>query len=231
MKKYLIFAVFLFSLVNCAKEPGLGGTSAIVGKLKLHNYNANFTILKQSYYLVGEEVFIIFGDDAIQGDRVKTGIDGTFEFRNLNPGKYTVYAYSKDSTFTSPSGEVPVMMTVEIPNDGELAQIGDLVVLDNSVKGYASIRGKVWVNNGSPPYYAPDERVYIIYDNNFTFETSQRTNYDGTYHFTQLPVGNYTLYAYTDDPSAPAGISPVFKTVTIDSTHQQIVLSDLIIDE
>lgn len=177
--KQIPLIIVLLSIIGCAKEPYLGGNAAIVGKLKLENYNADFSVLKQSYYLNNESVYLIFGDNAAYGDRVRTNFDGSYEFRNLNMGQYTLYAYSKDSTFLSPSGYSPVMKTIEITQQQELVQVEDLVILDNDVKGFASIRGKVLVDDGTNQYYAPDERVYIIYDNSPNVESSQRTNYDG----------------------------------------------------
>lgn len=225
------FAIIILCLMGCSEEPGLGGNATIIGNLKLNNYNSNFSVLQQSYYPTEEFVYIVFGDNAAYGDRVRTGLDGSFEFKQLKLGSYTLYAYSKDSTFKSPSGYVPIFKTVEITSPSDILDVGELVVLDNDVDGHAAIRGKVWVDNGSNQYYAPDERVYLVYENNAYIETSQRTKYDGSFEFTELPKGNYSVYVYTDDNSQPSGIRPIIQTVDIDSINQLTILPDFVIND
>lgn len=229
MLKYLILIIGLFSLCACQKDPGFGGNSTIKGRLVLENYNRDFSILRQTYNPIDEEVFILFGENSAYGDKVRTDTKGFFEFRNLKAGTYTIYAYSKDSARTDPSGFVPIEIKVEVNTNEEFIDIGTLTILDNDDKGFARIRGKVFTNDNGG-YYVPDERVYLVYPTAFGVETSQRTKYDGTFEFNNLPLGTYEIYAYTEDNQSPSGVIPIIQTVTITDVNQDTLLPDFVIN-
>lgn len=230
MLKYLILTIGLFSLYACQKDPGFGGNSTIKGRLEVENYNRDFSILRQTYNPIDEEVFILFGENSAYGDKVRTDTRGFFEFRNLKAGTYTVYAYSEDSARMDPTGFVPVEIRVEVNTNEEFIDIGTLTTVDNNDRGFATIRGKVFANENGVTFYAPDERVYMSYPSAFGVETSQRTKYDGTFEFTNLPLGTYEIYAYTDDNQAPSGVTPIIQTVTITDVNQDTLLPDFLID-
>lgn len=86
--------IFLFS--GCSNKSGTGGQASIIGKIRTHNYINNCTQLQAEYPGVDKDVYVIYGDDPSYGDRVKTAPDGTFWFRYLRKGTYTVYIYSDD---------------------------------------------------------------------------------------------------------------------------------------
>jgi hypothetical protein len=229
--KLLLFTAICITLIyGCSKEPGYGGRAIITGKLKVHSYNSDFSLLKDSFYIADEDVYIVFGENAANGDDVNTKFDGSFSFENLRPGKYTIFAYSKDETMASPNEFIPRMKTVEITENNQVIDIGDLVIADNNATGNAKIRGKVIANTNGTLYYAPYETVFIVYDNETTFRTSSRTNFDGSYEFDRLPKGTYKIYVYSEDNQAPAGIVPVIDTAVVDSNNQIIVLPDLLIN-
>lgn len=98
MKKILTLFVItgLFIITSCKKPAGEGGTSTIKGTVWVTNYNSNFTVVNAEYPGADEDVYIIYGDEASYGDRIKAGPDGVFEFKYLRPGKYKVYVYSDD---------------------------------------------------------------------------------------------------------------------------------------
>ncbi len=116
-------------LTSCKKEEGEGGTSSIIGKVYVKDYNDTFTVLEDEYYGQEVDVYIIYGDDVSFGDRTRTNYDGTYEFKYLRKGTYHVYAYSKDSTLQS-NALVPVIQTVEISKNSQEVQVSDLVVFD-----------------------------------------------------------------------------------------------------
>ena len=100
-KKYRYYTFFLFiAFTACEKPAGEGGTSTITGKIYAREYNSNYTLLTAEYYAAKEDVYIIYGDDSIYSDDFKTNYDGSYEFKYLRKGKYTLFAYSDDSTFT-----------------------------------------------------------------------------------------------------------------------------------
>lgn len=111
----ILFATTLF--LSCQKEAGPGGTSTITGKVLVRSKNADFTILKAEYWAQDQDVFIIYGNDSVYSDKFKTNYDGSYRFKYLNKGDYTIFAYSEDSTFTSPSGVVAVKVNVSITDN------------------------------------------------------------------------------------------------------------------
>ena len=116
-------------LPSCSVQEGPGGSGVITGRLFTHDYNSDFTQLNGSYYVPDEDVFLVYGDEEIYGDDMKTHYDGRFRFEYLRKGKYTVYAYSKDSTLAEPSGVYPVMVDVEITGKSEVVDIGEILII------------------------------------------------------------------------------------------------------
>jgi hypothetical protein len=83
--------------------------------------------------LIGEEtamtdvrVYLTYGDHSLFDESEKTGADGAFAFRNLQKGKYTVYALSKDSL--TQEYTLPVEKTIEITSDESIVNIGNLLI-------------------------------------------------------------------------------------------------------
>lgn len=130
---YSIFVLCLtvFVLSACEKEPGEGGSASVVGKLFLQDLNSDGEI-KDEYFLPDERVFIIYGDNAIYDDDTRTHFDGSFQFKYLYKGQYTIFAYSKcDSDLdTCPSGQEPIMKTFEITEKGQIYDLDTLIVFD-----------------------------------------------------------------------------------------------------
>lgn len=114
--KIITITIIALGVSSCAKDPGPGGNATITGKVWVKDYNSSFTTLQNEYAGADEDVYIIYGNDASYGDRVKAGPDGVFEFKYLRKGNYTLYVYSKDSTLASPTGTVAVMKAVEVPS-------------------------------------------------------------------------------------------------------------------
>ena len=93
-----VFLVTLTFLISCKKYEGEGGRGSINGKIYimeiLHlNSNPSDTIY---YDGADEDVFIIYGDGkTTPDDKIECGYDGSFSFKYLQPGTYTIYAYSE----------------------------------------------------------------------------------------------------------------------------------------
>jgi hypothetical protein len=131
MKNSALLFLFVFMGIihpSCKKHEGPGGRHTIKGKVLVRNYDATFTTLESQYYAENENVYIIYGDDPTYGDSQKTNFDGTYEFKYFHKGRYTIYAYSKDSTFASPSGNVASQRQVVIGSD-KITTMPDLVIL------------------------------------------------------------------------------------------------------
>lgn len=136
MKNIKLLAVFILSVLliigisSCEKTEGEGGTSSISGKVRVIDYNSNFTLINSEYYAQESRVYIIYGDDITHSRDVRTNFDGTFRFSFLKKGTYHIYAYSKDSSFTSPSGYIPIIVSVDITKNNQHIEVDDIVVLD-----------------------------------------------------------------------------------------------------
>lgn len=125
----LLLLVIPLMMNSCEKEPGSGGKSTIYGKVLVKDYNSTFTVLQETYYGPEIWVYLIYGNDRDYSDRIQTGYDGTWEFKYLRPGNYTVYALSKDSSLQT-NAPVPVIKEVEIPGKKQEIEVPDLVIFN-----------------------------------------------------------------------------------------------------
>lgn len=80
-----------------------------------------------NYDIPDYDVYIIYGDkDAIYDDDMKTNFDGTFEFKNLREGSYTIFSYSEDASVQS--GLTPVFKSITIGSN-ETKDVGTIEVV------------------------------------------------------------------------------------------------------
>ncbi len=130
---YLIGILITFSA--CKKEAGEGGSSSIKGKVYAKYYNKNFSVQASENYAPDIDVYIIYGDDFSYGDRIRTSYDGAYEFKYLQKGKYTIFAYSKDSTgaYTNHvnqyASDIAILKNVEITGNKQSAEVEDIQIV------------------------------------------------------------------------------------------------------
>ncbi len=129
--KYSLFTFILISLLfgSCVKEEGLGGNAIIEGKVYVLDYNAELTSKLGEYYGGNIDVFIIYGEDEIYSDDFKTNYDGSYQFKHLRPGDYTVYAYSEDTTGVTVNKDNPVFKTVTITDKDQVVDLEDIIIV------------------------------------------------------------------------------------------------------
>ena len=127
-----ILTIFIIGLItfSCNKEPGVGGTSKITGKINVEEYNQTYTTLWASYDGADVDVYIQYGDNETYGDRVKTSPTGIYEFNYLVKGKYTIYVYSKDSTLQSESGDIAILKKIEITDNKQVVEVPTITIFD-----------------------------------------------------------------------------------------------------
>lgn len=130
MKKviFLLIAVWAVALISCEKEPGKGGNATLYGRVWVRDYNTTFTALLDAYWAQNEDVFIVYGDEKGVSDRVRTSYNGSFQFKYLRPGKYTIFAYSKDSTLQT-LAEIPIIRTVVIGDNDKDVEVPQIDIL------------------------------------------------------------------------------------------------------
>ena len=95
MKRILIvFAVLAMAFASCNKDEGVGGSATVQGKVyKVVHNDDDYDLSADTMVAAKQDVFIVYGDDTYFGDDVETGSDGSYRFRYLTAGNYTVYAY------------------------------------------------------------------------------------------------------------------------------------------
>lgn len=120
-------ALLMLLLPGCLKEPGIGGTSTITGKIYAYDYDAEMNNLRAQYYAPDEDVYIIYGSDSIFSDRTQTSYDGSYRFEYLRPGAYTIFVYSKN-VLTKLPPPVPVRKSVEITSGNQVINIDDIEI-------------------------------------------------------------------------------------------------------
>jgi hypothetical protein len=228
----ITIAICLLTCMNsCKKENGYGGNSAVKGVLKENRYNLNYSVVLETSTLSNTYVYIIFQDGKGYGDRVKTSFDGSFSFTHLKPGKYSIYAYSKDSTMQSTEN---IIVTTEftISKKKELLDIGELTVANNNqIKGNAIIQGKVIATDltYNSNYNASNRKVFLRRDGEVNYESSIYTNDEGYFLFSNIALGTYKIYTYSKDGTGNSNNInlPVEQDVLIEENNQNVVISDL----
>ena len=102
--------------------------------------------------------------------------------------------------------------------------------------GTSSIRGKVYkkeINSLGQvlnEYYDADKSVYILYgDQDKIYDDKFSTSYDGSYSFSHLNLGKYTVFTYSRCDSCVSGDTIVSITIEITEKKKEYVLDDLIV--
>lgn len=128
MRAIVFISAILFMLSACSKEPGVGGNSSISGKVIIQEIDPFTGEVDLEYEAPEERVYIIYGDNEIYDDEIRTHYDGQFKFTDLFKGSYTIFAYSDCNS--CPSGTEPVMRTIEIEDNRTDVVIEDIVIID-----------------------------------------------------------------------------------------------------
>jgi hypothetical protein len=83
-----------------------------------------------SGYAVDERVYIIYGNGSVVSDDVRTGPDGSYEFRFLNKGHYQVYVNSIDTTINFKGNDTyhSVIQSVDISGTSESKTLPDFKI-------------------------------------------------------------------------------------------------------
>lgn len=127
MKKsvFLIIITFYFLITACSPEEGEGGRALITGKVFVQDYNSS-GILKGEFYAPEESVYLVYGDNAVYDDVMKTHYDGTYRFEYLHKGHYTIFAYSDCDTCASTVR--PIIIEADIVESDQVLVLPDLVL-------------------------------------------------------------------------------------------------------
>jgi hypothetical protein len=246
MKSYInlfLTGLLVINLFSCTKDEGVGGKATIRGKVIIQDYNDDFSIMLSEYNASEEDVYIIYGKDATFGDQVETNYDGTFEFRYLLPGDYSIFVYSEDSSVNLLYDTV-VIKNITISKKDDIIDAGTFVKINalDFDEGNSSISGRIYLVNYdqsticteypvSDTSFAQEQEVYIVYGSHEFYDDRIRTHYDGTYKFSNLIKGIYKVYSYSEDISGATQMIPVIRQVEITKENQQIIIDDIYIEK
>jgi hypothetical protein len=238
----VVYAFIGSALLSCENSEGIGGTASISGSITEHLFNDDFSEQVHQRPAVDEEVFILFGDDQVTGDRILTGYSGVFRFDFLYPGRYYIYYRSEDSASVL-DDEWSEMIPVDLEK-GQDVQLGELVKLTtlDYDDGAATISGVVrkikYVDGSSWPNlvveymdFAHEQEVYITYGDHEYFDERVRTQYNGYFEFRNLIPGRYLVFLYSEDVTRVTEHVVVKYEVTITEFDQVVDLGTITIEE
>jgi hypothetical protein len=126
MKLILFLSSGLLLFSACKKIEGEGGSSSIKGKIHVMNYNGVGTLLGE-WDGAKEDVYICYGtEDNTYDDKMEASWDGTFEFKYLENGTYTIFSY--EDCASCPSGKKEVIKTVTIDKKKSTVDVGTIIL-------------------------------------------------------------------------------------------------------
>ena len=242
--KYLLVAIIVIATSwSCSQDEGFGGNSHINGQLVERYYNEDFSVFQYERIAQDEDVFIHFGDDKNVGENTSTSNSGNFQFEYLWPGNYQLYYYSKDSTSVSDEDiEMIYDITLEKNQTHNLGTLYAYKTLSWN-DGSAKIQGKIMLTNykDNEKTYpnldldditpAQEQEVYITYNNADFYNDRIRTQGDGTFEFSNLIKGSYTIFVYSEDVITRS-TNDIVKKINIEITElNQVVIVDEIMIE
>lgn len=130
MRTLLTLTIALPLLLASCKKEGTGGDAAITGSVHVEKWNSTFTQRIGEYPGRDLYVYIVYGVHDGYDKRIKTDYNGRFEFPYLYKGNYTVYTYSRDSTFSDASGVVALIKEVSIGDRKETVDLEPFIVFE-----------------------------------------------------------------------------------------------------
>src|SRR3954469_10035778 len=96
LMKMVLVSISLFIFIACKKPEGPGGKATIKGKVFVSDWDNTQRYVVSRGYAPDVRVYIMYGKDNIIGNDVRTGPDGSYEFRYLTKGHYKVFVNSLD---------------------------------------------------------------------------------------------------------------------------------------
>lgn len=232
MKKINILLLSLIALFSfsCVNDEGEGGISVIEGKVfKVMHYNNIFTFETDTFPAVKEDVYIVYGDEPIYGDKMETGYDGFFRFKYLIKGTYRVYAYS-----SFPDGHKEAVIDTVTVEYGKTALTQNIYIHEGKSLETSYVKGKVLVRYYDKGYLTAlpvagcDVRVYIRRVGAPYHFDEVRTGSDGVYMFQGLAIGNYEVFVLTELAGEQV-LTPYVKTVSVTEKGSIVTVSDFTI--
>lgn len=215
MRRSLLFILQLLTIsciiTSCEKEEGEGGEGTIFGIVYkiiddgkiIQLADGSYTFAKDTTIAKDEDVYIIYGEhDFGYDDKTSTGFDGTYCFRHLYAGNYTLYALSDYAS----GDKQATLVNIELTEGGTLCP-PDIYIYDGKNVGKCGVVGTInalykesddWIPGFSLRVYAQKEGSLDVSDT--------RADENGMYAFPKLdPNSTYTIYGESE-PNKNEGI-------------------------
>lgn len=231
----LIFSILIFS---CRKDPGEGGGASIKGTLYVKNFHSPEVSYASDDVGADERVYIVYGNNNVSDDDIRTGPNGEFEFRYLRKGKYKIYAYSLNPNTLSDDNSIAVIKEVEIAKNNQQVTIDDFYIYEEADNnGSSAIKGKLFYKKYAASYtvvvdqyYKSDEDIFFVYGRDIGESKRIRTGLNGEFQLNNLRKGKYKVFALSDDTTMQtSGKIPVIIEVNITENNKVYEIPDLII--
>jgi hypothetical protein len=132
LKNLFFFTLTMLVSVSCTKEPGVGGSATVTGKIYAEDYNTLGTPTGE-YYAQNYKVYLIYGNEGgAFDDDVNTSHDGSFEFKYLQKGAYELFVYSDYSYCPPPCdnlGDSVISVKFQITDKKQELDLSDITIL------------------------------------------------------------------------------------------------------
>lgn len=236
IKHFFILSAITLTLFSCSKEEGEGGRSSISGTITGTEVSAARAEITEITVVPGHEIktqdFFLLNTPA-------PSTNYAIWFRNTNnvagapiiSGRTLIqidYSSSLSSNIDV-AASIEAAINAIIGTPFTVSRTNDFLTITNTTKGYVSDadnaiskliidvntqgRSQVTLQSGA----FADEDVYIIYgDEDEIYDDNIKTNFDGTFKFTNLRKGTYKVFAYSEDESIVSDpLTPIFEEIEI----------------
>lgn len=215
MNRILILLLFPLMVFSCINQEGEGGTSTVQGYVyKVIHHDDVFNFDTDTFPAGKTDVYILYGNEAVYGDKMEAAHDGFFQFRYLTKGSYRIYAFSN-----YPDGRKVAVYDTVVVGRGGVATTNDIYIHEGKMLDKSHIKGTLLARYYNKDILLTDyiaaygERVYIRRKGAPYHFDDVRTGLEGTFMFQKLDVGVYEVFALTEDSKEV--VLPVIREVSV----------------
>jgi len=126
-KYILLIVIVIIFITSCQKPEGVGGTSTIKGIATMIELNS-LNEIKDSFPAYDENIYIIYGENEVFDDDIKTHYDGKYIFTNLRKGNYKIFAYSECRGDSCIAPSIPFIINVEINENNQSINAPEIII-------------------------------------------------------------------------------------------------------
>jgi hypothetical protein len=241
IKNVFIFSIISLTLFSCSKDEGEGGKSSISGTISGSEISVSQAETIVITAIAGGEIknedYLLLNTPS-PADNYVIWFRHTSELAtapNFLSRTLIQIDYSKVT-----SSNLDIALSIEtainaltgspftVSRDNDILTVscntkGEVVDSDNGISKLivdVTTQGKNKITLQSGAF--ADEDVYIVYgDKDDIFDDNIKTNYDGTFKFTNLRKGTYKVFAYNKDESSVSNpLTPVSVSIEIGGNEE-----------